>query len=115
MSETVSQAIDRCLRVMNLVSSTSPHELPETMATEIRARLQKVVHLLRGFEKTALLKTRKGREAAQEIEGAVINLEKALGSLGSGDLSPVMESLSILEQHVDDLQKTIERLRRVVT
>jgi len=100
---------------MDFVGSRSPNELSETMTSEIQARLQKVVHMLQGFEKTALLKTRKGREAAQEIEGAAMNLEKALGSLELGDPSPFMESLLMLEQHINELQRTIERLKRVVT
>jgi len=115
MSEMVSRAIDCCLRIMDLAGSMSPNELPENMASEVEARLQKVVHLLRGFEKMASLKTRKGREAAQEIEAAAMNLERALGKLGAGGPSPVMESLSTLEQCVEDLQKAIERLKRMVT
>ena len=115
MSEMVSRAIDRCLRIMDLVGSMSPNELPKKMASEIGARLQKVVHLLRGFEKTASLKTRMGREAAQDIEEAAINLERTLGNLGSSDPSPVMESLLALEQRVEALQKAIEKLKRMVT
>jgi len=115
MTEIVYRAIDCSLRVMNLVGSMSPDELPETMPDEFQVRLQKVVNMLQGFEKTALLKTRKGMEAAQEIERAAMNLEKALSSLRSGDLSSIMESLSTLEQRVEDLQKTIEKLKRVVT
>jgi len=115
MSEMVSRAIDCCLRTMDLVSSTSPNELPKNVASEVESRLQKVVCLLHGFEKTASLKTRKGREAAQDIEEAAMNLERALGNLGSGGLSPVMESLLTLEQRVEDLQRAIERLKRMVT
>jgi len=115
VSEMVSRAVDRCLRVMDFVVSVSPNELPENVASEIQVRLQKVVHLLRGFEKTASLKTRRGREAAQEIEEAAMNMEKALGSLRSGDPSPFTESLSVLEQRAESLHKTIERLKRIVT
>ena len=115
MSEMVGKAVDSCLRIMDNICSVSPNQLPENMATEIQGRLQRVMHLLRGFEKKASLKTRRGREAAQNIEGAAINLEKALSSLESGDPSTVIRSLLMLEQQVESLQKTIERLKRMVT
>jgi len=115
MSEMVSRAIDCCLRTMDLVISMSPNELPKNVASEVGSRLQKVVCLLHGFKKTASLKTRKGREAAQDIEEAAINLERALSNLEPGDPSPLMKSLSTLEQRVEVLQKAIERLKRMVT
>lgn len=115
MSETVSRAINCCLRILDHSSSKSPNNLPENVPSEIEARLHKVVHLLRRFEKTASLKTRKGREAAQEIEEVAMTLERTLSNLGPGDLSMVMDSISMLEQRVEALQNTIERLKRMVT
>jgi len=87
-------------------------ELP---TNEIHDRLVKVVHLLRGFEKRAYLKTRSGNESAQEIEVAAMDFEKVLTSLELGDQSQVMGKLSKLEQRVEVLQKTIERMKRMVT
>lgn len=115
MSETVGRAVDCCVRIMGIVGTAPLNKLPENIPSEIQVRLQKVVHLLRGFEKTASLKTRRGREAAQDIEGAAVDLEEALSSLESGDPSTVMENLSTLEERVESLQKTIERLKRMVT
>jgi len=112
MSELIGRTVARCLRVTNLVGSASPDEMPESMTSEIQVRLQKIMQTLRRFDKTASLKTRTGREAAQDIDEAAENLEK---DLKSGDPSTILKSLSILEQRVDSLQKSIERLKRMVT
>lgn len=100
------------MEVANLVSSASPDEMPESMTSEIQVRLQKIVQTLRRFDKAASLKTRTGREAAQHIDKAAENLEK---DLKSADSSTILQNLSILEQRVDSLKKTIERLKRMVT
>jgi len=112
MSEMILRAVGCCEKAMDLVDSMSADE---RAVDEIRVRLEKVVQSLRGFEKRAFLKTRRGSEAAQEIEEAAVTLEKGLGSLGSTDLSRVVDELSTLEQRVEALEKTIERMKRVVT
>ncbi len=113
MNEVIGLAVNRCLRVMDVVSSRSLSEISENMAGEIQVRLQKVLRLLQGFEKTAWLKTKKGKEAAQRIEEAAMSLEKTLSSPGKPQ--SIIKSLTILEQRVESLQKTIERLKRVFT
>ena len=100
------------MEVAYLVGSASSDEMPESMVSEIQVILQKIVETLGRFDKAASLKTRTGREAAQDIDEAAENLEK---ELRSGDPTTILESLSILEQRVDSLQKTIERLKRMVT